>query len=168
MFVEDTLNLFGKRVIQQSRTNLTKKDKNASKSLYNSLKYDLKVSNNKYEVSFSMEDYGNFIDRGVKGVGGTKADGSKWETKKVTNNDFKYSNKRPPAKAFDKWVVRRGLASRDKKGRFVDRNSVKFAIANSVYHTGLETTDFFTIPLEQAFNKLPDDLLKNFLDDIDF
>ena len=29
-----------------------------------------------------MEDYGKFIDKGVKGIGGSKADGSKWKRKK--------------------------------------------------------------------------------------
>lgn len=167
MRVEDVLNTFGKRVIQQSRTNLTKKKKNASKDLYNSLKYKLNVKKNKYELSFEMEDYGSFIDRGVKGVGGTKANGERWKKKKVTNNDFKYKNKKPPAKAFDKWIVRRGIANRDAGGRFTSRKSTSFAIANSVYHTGLETTNFFTRPLENEFNKLPDDLLNGMLGEID-
>ena len=72
----------------------------------------------------------------------------------------------PPTKAFDQWVIKRGLAGRNKKGQFVSRESLKFAIAKSVYHTGLETTNFFTTPLEQNFNKLSDDLLNSFANDI--
>ena len=34
------LNAFGKYVIQQSRSNLTKKGKNSTSDLYNSLKYE--------------------------------------------------------------------------------------------------------------------------------
>ncbi len=104
----NTLEEFGKRVVKQSRQNLTKKKKNASKELYDSLSYNIAESNGTFVLSFSMADYGEFVDRGVKGVGGTKADGSKWNLKKVTNNDFKYKGKMPPAKAFDQWVIKRG------------------------------------------------------------
>ena len=39
--VQNELNKFAKYVIQQSRSNLTKSDKNVSKDLYNSLGYKL-------------------------------------------------------------------------------------------------------------------------------
>ena len=160
MSVKQALDKFGKSVIKQSRTQLSKKDKNASKKLYNSLDYNLKVSKNSFELSFEMEDYGKFIDKGVKGVGGTKADGTKWKQKRVTNNDYKYKTKRPPAKAFSEWTVRRGIAPRNKAGQFTSRKGLMFAIANSVYHTGLETTNFFTRPFEVAFKQLPDELVE--------
>jgi hypothetical protein len=162
MSVKKALDKFGKSVIKQSRTQLSKKDKNASKSLYNSLDYNLKVSKNSFEMSFLMEDYGKFIDAGVKGVGGTKADGSQWKKKKVTNSKFKYKSKRPPAKAFNNWTVRRGIAPRSKGGQFTTRKGLMFAIANSVYHTGLETTNFFTRPFEVAFKQLPEQLVEAF------
>ena len=162
MFVKKALDKFGSSVIKQSRTQLTKKKKNASKGLYDSLDYNLKVSKNSFELSFLMEDYGKFIDKGVKGVGGTKADGSKWKTKRVTNNEYKYKSKRPPASAFSQWTVRRGIAPRNKAGQFTTRRGLMFAIANSVYHTGLETTNFFTKPFEDAFKQLPEDLVEAF------
>lgn len=164
MRVEDVLNTFGKRVIKQSRTNLTKKKKNASNGLYNSLKYNLKVSQNKYELYFEMEDYGAFVDRGVKGAGGVRKSTSKfkrtnnkgklWKLKKVTNNDFKFGKSGGISpKHFTKWAKSKGLSP--------------FAVAKSVYHTGLETTNFFTKPLENEFNKLPNDLLNGMLGEID-
>ena len=167
MLIEDALNKFGKSVVKQSRTQLSKKKKNASKSLYDSIAYSLKVSKNSFELSFEMEDYGKFIDKGVKGVGGTRADGTKWEVKKVANNKYKYKDKRPPASAFNQWVVRRGIAPRNKSGQFTTRKGLMFAIANSVYHTGLETTDFFTRPFEVAFDKLPDELIESFALDVE-
>ena len=39
--IENTLRKYAKYVIQQARTNLTKGKHNASKELYNSLKYEL-------------------------------------------------------------------------------------------------------------------------------
>ena len=136
--LEKELNIFGKEVIKRAKKNLTKnkiKDSNLSKSLKFSVKNNV--------LTFSMNDYGEFIDAGVKGVGGAKADGTKWDTKKVTNRKFQYTNKKPPFMAFNGWSIKKGIAPRNKKGQFTSRKSILFAIANSVYHTGLKTTDFF-------------------------
>ena len=160
MSIKKALDTFGKSVVKQSRTQLSKKKKNASKSLWKSLDYGLKVSKNSFELSFLMEDYGKFIDKGVKGVGGTKADGSTWKKKRVTNNLYKYTNKRPPTKAFNNWTVKKGIAPRSKGGQFTSRKGLMFAIAESVYRTGLETTNFFTRPFEVAFKQLPDELVE--------
>lgn len=152
--VTSTFDKFGKYVVQQAKSNLTRKKKNASKELYNSISYDIKQSKNSFEFSISMEDYGIYIDRGVEGVGGPG-----WDKRVVKYNDFKYRNKRPPSKAFNGWVIRRGIAPRDKNGKFISRKSIMFAIANSVYHRGLETTEFFTLPFTRAFDKLPDEVI---------
>ncbi len=65
---EQALKLFGDYVIQQSRSNLTKGKHNVDNKLYESLRYKLEVENDGVVVSFYMEDYGEFQDRGVKGV----------------------------------------------------------------------------------------------------
>ena len=61
--VQDELNRFAKYVISQSRANLTRGKKNSSKELYNSLKGDVKVSKNSFQLSFLMEEYGLFQDK---------------------------------------------------------------------------------------------------------
>jgi hypothetical protein len=158
--VKKALDVFGKSVVKQARTQLTKKKKNASKKLYESISYDLKVSKNSFQLDFLMEDYGKFIDKGVHGVGGTKADGSKWKKKKVTGSKFRYKSKRPPTKAFNGWVIKKGIAPRSSGGQFTARKGLLFAIAESVFRTGLETTKFFTRPFEVAFKKLPEQVVE--------
>ena len=165
--VEISLNRFAKEVIKQSRANLTRKKINASKQLYKSLGYDLKVHKQSFSLSMLMEDYGEYIDKGVKGVGGTKADGTPWRRKVVTNALYKYRNKKPPATVFDKWSVRKGLAPRTLGGQFTARKSLQFALSQSVYHTGLETTNFFSKPFAKAFKKLPDELVEAFALDLE-
>jgi len=153
----NTLEAFGKKVVKESRQNLTKKQKNASKELYNSIKYNIENKNGSTVLSFEMADYGEYIDKGVKG--------SKDQTR-APKSPYKYTNKMPPTKSLDRWVVKRGLAGRNKKGQFVSRESIKFAIARSIFLKGIETTNFFTRPLEQNFNKLADELLNSFGNDI--
>ena len=136
--LDKELKIFGKEVIKNARRNLDKNKINDSK-LSESLRFTVKDD----VLTFYMNEYGEYVDAGVKGVGGEKADGTKWETKKVTNNKFKYRDKKPPFMAFNGWSIKKGIAPRNKKGQFTSRKSILFAIANSVYHTGLKTTDFF-------------------------
>ena len=143
------LNKFRDYVISQAKANLTRGGKNVSKSLYNSIKSNVKANPNSFEMDFSMEEYGFYQDKGVSG------------TKKKYNTDYKYTNKMPPAKAFDKWVVRKGLAPRE-KGKFTNRKSLSFAIARSVYINGIKPSLFFTKPFEKAIKRLPEDLVQAF------
>ena len=54
------LEKYAKYVIQQSRSNLTKKKNNASKQLYNSLEYRIQGD----KISFLSEKYGEYLDKG--------------------------------------------------------------------------------------------------------
>ena len=147
------LEKYAKYVIQQSRSNLTKKKSNASKTLYNSLEYKIKGS----KVSFLSEKYGEFIDKGVKG--------SKSTYPESLASPFRYTTKQPPSKAFDKWSIRKGIAPRDKKGRFINRQSLNFLIARSIKNKGIRATLFFTKPFERGLDLYGDEIVEGFLND---
>ena len=147
-YLRDELNKFAKYVIQQSRSNLSKGKKNASKELYNSLGYQVSQSAQTTSVAFEMADYGKFQDRGVSG------------TEKKYNTPYKYTNKMPPTKAFDQWVVRKGIAPRGSGGQFAKRQGLKFAIAKTIFKKGIRPSMFFTKPFEAAFKRLPDELVQ--------
>ena len=154
--VQQELNRFAKYVIQQSRTNLTKGKKNSSKALYNSLDYDLNVSQNSFSMSFLMEDYGIFQDKGVSGI------------KKKYNTPYSYTNKMPPPSKMDKWIVRKGLKGiRGKDGKFISRKSLQFMIARSIYNNGIKPSLFFTKPFEKAFKNLDKDIIKAYQLDVE-
>ena len=169
--VEKEFNLFGKRVIKQARTSLTKKKTNATKELYNSMRYETKVfKSGALEFDFFMADYGKFIDEGVQGVGGTKANGERWKVKKSTGR-FKYKpgggKNKPSPKHFSKWLTIKGKGVRDAKGRFIPRKSAQFAVANAVYHQGIEQRDFFRRSFELAYQKLPEDITRAYANDLE-
>jgi hypothetical protein len=151
----DELNKFAKYVIQQSRSNLTKYKKNASKELYNSLGYDLTASTNSFSLAFLMEEYGMYQDKGVSGI------------KKKYDTPFAYTNKRPPASAFSSWVVRKGIAPRDEGGKFTKRKGIQFAIAKTIYEKGIRPSLFFTKPFERAFKRIDQDLIEAFALDVE-
>ena len=73
----------------------------------------------------------------------------------------------PPPSSLDKWSVRKGIAPRDKKGRFIPRQSLNFLIARSIFTYGIKPSLFFTKPFEKAFNDLPPELTNAFAIDIE-
>lgn len=153
------LEAFKKFVIQQSRSRLSKSNKNVSKELYNSLKGNIKVMPNSIAVEFEMEDYGVFQDKGVSG------------TEKKYNTPYSYKSKMPPVKPLADWAKSRNIRLRDEKGKFKkgNYNTIGFLIARSIYRKGIKPSLFFTKPFEQGFKKLPDELINSFgLDVEDF
>tara|TARA_R100000734_G_C3292271_1_gene83953 strand:- start:42 stop:548 length:507 start_codon:yes stop_codon:yes gene_type:complete len=158
---KNILNQFAKYVIQQSRTNLSKGDKNSSKKLYNSLDYKISESSKGIAIQFLMDEYGVYQDKGVRGKKSYYAD------KATSSSPFSYKSKMPPSKAFDKWAVRKGIAPRDKSGKFIPRKTINFLIARSVFNKGIRASLFFTKPFEKAFERLPKDLIKVFINDIE-
>lgn len=146
--VQKALERFRDHVVSVSKRNLTNSKKNSSKKLYNSIKGDVKVMPNSFSIQFTMEDYGVFQDAGVSG------------TKKKYNTPYSYKSKMPPVKAFDKWIVRKGLAPRRSGGQFASRKSLAFLIARSVFRNGIKPSLFFTKPFEAAYNNLPQELVE--------
>ena len=153
---QDALNAFGKYVVQQSRSKLTQSNKNVSKRLYESLGYDLKVMPNSFSMAFLMEEYGEYQDKGVRGVGGTRKTTSRFNKKnnkgkiwkqKGGNSPFSFKEGRKPSvKHFEAWSRSKGLSA--------------FAVRESVYRQGIKASLFFTKPFEAAFKNLPNDIVE--------
>lgn len=142
------LEKFRDYVIQQARSNLSRLQKNSSKKLYDSITGEVKVMPNSMRVFFDMEEYGFYQDKGVSG------------TKRKYDTPFRYTNKMPPPKAFDKWIVKKGIAPRKKDGKFTTRKGLQFAIARSIFEKGIKPSLFFTKPFEAAFKNLPDEMIE--------
>lgn len=156
---QKTLEAFKDFVIQQARTRLTKGNKNVSKSLYDSLKGFVKTTPNAIEVSFEMDEYGLYQDKGVSGK------------QKKYNTPYSFKSKMPPVKPLAEWAKKRNIRLRDEQGRFArgNYNTIGFLIARSIYKKGIKPSLFFTKPFEQGFEKLPDTLIEQFgLDVEDF
>lgn len=154
---KEALNKFAKYVIQQSRSNLTRNNKNYTKSLYDSLKSEVNVGPNSFSLSFIMDEYGLFQDKGVSG------------TEKKYNTPFSYKQKMPPVKPLADWAKFRKIRLRNAKGQFAkgNYNTIGFLIARSIYKKGIKPSLFFTKPFERAFDNLPDELVKAFGLDFD-
>ena len=148
--IQQSLDKFKEGVIKEAKKNLQRQT--STGTLANSLVGKAKVSPNSIEVAFTMKAYGVFQDRGVQGVKGGK-----------TLDNYRYTNKKPPASAFSQWAIKKfPEQTRNSKGQFVSRKSLQFALANHVYNYGIKPTLFFTKPFEKYYKKLPPELLTKY------
>ena len=146
---KEYLNAFAKYVIQQSRSNLSKQNKNVDKKLYDSLDKEIEVGANSFRMAFLMEDYGAYQDKGVSG------------TQKKYNTPFSYKSKKPPLKPITQWVTKRRFQFRNKEtGKFMSYQSTAFLVRNGIFKNGIKPSLFFTKPFEKAFERLPDELIE--------
>lgn len=162
--VDNVIKKFRDYVIQQARSNLTKGGKNVSKELYNSLKGEIVTENGFSIVGFSMDNYGAFQDKGVKG---------KSSSAKAPNSPFKFGSgtgrKGGLTQGISKWVRAKGFQFRDKKtGKFMSYQATAFLITRSIFHKGIKPSLFFTKPFEAGYKKYIDvDLIKAFAQDVE-
>jgi len=161
--VEKELRNFAKYVVTKSRMNLKTSDKNTTGELSKSLDSDVKVSKNSFQLTFLMEDYGVFQDKGVRG---------KTSSTKAPNSPFRFGSgtgkKGGLTEGINKWVKRRRFQFSDKKtGRFMSYNSTAFLISRSIYNKGIAPSLFFTKPFEKAFKNLDKDLIEAYKLDVE-
>jgi hypothetical protein len=161
--IEAVLERFGKYVVQQARANLTRKNKNVSKDLYNSIKWESDASQTgaSFSASLSMLPYGDFQDKGVRGT-----DASPINT---SNSPFRFGKSKGSGKkqgglsdSINKWVKARRIQFRDKKGKFMSYDSTAFLISRSIYRKGIPASFFYSRPFGLAFQKLPAELVEAF------
>ena len=160
--LQKELSKFGKEVIKQSRANLTRMQHKDTNELYNSLKFESKVSKNSFSFDFLMEEYGAYNDKGVKGNNSSS---------RAPQSPFRFgSGRHKIGKAnggmsgvMAKWARRKSFQWKDKKsGKFMSHKSMGYLIARSIYSKGMKPSLFFTKPFEKAFKRLPDDLVEKF------
>lgn len=141
---------FRDTIINEAKANLKSMGKDSTGKLSKSIKGQVKEMPNSISMYFQMEAYGYFQDRGVSGI------------KKKYNTEFSYTTKMPPPSKLDKWIVRKGIAPRDKQGKLMSRKGLQFAIARGIFINGIKPSLFFTKPFEKAFKQMPDVLIQKY------
>tara|TARA_R110000744_G_scaffold143565_2_gene255551 strand:- start:28862 stop:29434 length:573 start_codon:yes stop_codon:yes gene_type:complete len=148
------LQKFGRTVTQTAKKNLAQQKVNASGNLSRSIKYRTYVGKDGIDLNILMDYYGTFIDLGVKGANPNeiyKNNPDKKGKQRAPYSPYSYKDKMPPPSKLDKWSIRRKIAPRDEKGRFVTRKAVDYSIAKSIYFQGISPTMFFTKAFDFAY-----------------
>ena len=160
--IEKYLNSFGKQVVNRAKGNLQKAGKGGN--LKNSITFKVVTEADGFSVQFYMDSYGTFVDKGVSGTK-TKRTFKDYKSKTISS-PYKYTTKQPPSRVLDKWIVKKGIAPRDEKGRFISRKSISFLIARSIKRNGIQGISFFQKPLGLGLKQFGKDLLENVKEDI--
>ena len=170
--LERYLNSFGKYVVKQARTNLTKGKKNDTKSLYNSIDFKVTTNSQGFSVQFFMDNYGTFVDKGVSGTNKTLSF-TNYQGKKITspykfgtNSSRVGKSKGGMSGIMAKWVKKKGFQWRDKKGRFMSHKSMGYIIARSIYSKGIQGISFFQKPLMLGLKQFGKEMLGAVKEDI--
>ena len=149
-----------------------RKTKKSGGTLYND--FDYLVTADKTSVTLEFEfggadDYWAFVDEGVKGAGGFKGSGKMRGGK--TDFIFGSGNYRGKwaefTSAIQKWIKKKGIKGRDKKGKFITNKSLGFLIQRAIYQRGLTRTQFFTKPFTQQLKKQTEIITEAFADDLE-
>lgn len=156
--VQKALDRFKDHIIAQAKRNLTNKDKNVSKKLYNSIEGEVKVFPNSIGMYFSMEEYGAYQDLGVKG---------KNSASKAPQSPYRFGSgtgkKGGLTAAMEKWVTQRRIQFKDRKsGKFMSYKSTAWLMTRSIYSKGIKPSLFFTKPFEAAYKNLPNELIDKY------
>ena len=161
--IQRYINSFGQQVVNRAKGILQKK-KGGKTRLEKTISFELVPIDEGYSVRFFMADYGTFVDKGVSGTKQTQ----KFQNYqgKVISSPYKYTNKQPSSRVLDKWIVKKGIAPRDKEGKFLSRKSITFLIARSIGKKGIKIISFFQKPLGLGLKQFGSDLLKNVKEDI--
>lgn len=148
-------------VIREARKNLQRNRMGRNTRLYKSLRGIVALKQNRDlrgrfgsgkqpQLTFEMNYYGKFVDKGVKG------------TKENAVNkpfSFKKSKKMVNIGAIENFVAKKGIRSRKRK-------SLIFAIAKSIHQKGIKRSLFFTKPLERRKKRYTDKIAAGAADDI--
>ena len=162
--LEKAVKKYAKYVVQQSRTNLSKKGKRLTGKLYDSLEPEFEYdNNNNFFVRFKMADYGAFQDQGVKGTQSSYSESSKSPFKFGTGT----GKRGGLTKGIENWIKLKKFQFRDSRGRFMSYKSMQYIIVNSIWRKGLRATLFFSNPFEKGIQRFGDDFLNAYLLDVE-
>lgn len=175
--LKSALELFRNKVVKQSKANLTRQKKSASRSLYDSIKgSEVKVTKNSLQFNVKMDDYGTFVDKGVKGTDPSKVSpNARIRGQQAPNSPYRFGsgNYRGTWDKFIErlvpWIASKRLRLRDEKGRYKKGNYETIAniVARNIYARGLKPSLFFTKPFQKYYKDLPDDIAEAFALDVE-
>lgn len=133
---------YGKEVETEMKNRLISYGKKATGKLYKSIRSDVREVKGEFILTFRMEDYGLYVDGGVKGHG--KPAGFQGKDKPVvTTGKFKFGSKMPPEGGLKKWLKLKGIPK-----------EASFAVRRSIWIFGIAPTNFFTVPIKRREKQL--------------
>jgi hypothetical protein len=141
--LKKALDEVGKDLVKTMVKKLIEADKKATGNLIRSVDYKVVETANGVIVQLLSEDYLTNVDEGRRP-----------------------GAKQPPTKSLDRWVVAKGIAPRDDKGKFISRQSLKFLIARSIGKKGIKPTNVIKNTINEVYTNKQKLIEKAAIEDI--
>lgn len=141
--LQKALDEVGKDLVKTMVKKLIEADKVATGRLIKSVDYKVVETANGVIVQLLSEDYLTNVDEGRRP-----------------------GAKQPPTKSLDRWVVAKGIAPRDDKGKFISRQSLKFLIARSIAKNGIKPTNVIKNTINEVYTNKQKLIEKAAIEDI--
>ena len=178
--LKNYLDSFGAEVVENAKSNLKAKDKGGGK-LEKSIDFKVVPEGNGFVVQFFMEDYGTFVDKGVKGAGGTIKSGKhkgswggrrhfvNWKGKRQ-DSPYKFGSgkgkKNGIYKGIGSFIRKKGLQPRSEGGQYMTTAGLKIAIVKVLWTKGIHGISFFQKSLMLGMKEYGEHLLGAVKEDI--
>lgn len=139
------LDEFGKQFIEAYRAGLDKKNANASKGLYNSLNFEVKIGKQSINLDILLNDYWKYLEYGCKGT-------------ETSYPDAYYPAHFPPTKAIEEWIKIKPVTPEQRNGKLPTQKQLAFLIARSINRKGIEPRFIFRDAVDDVWEQLKDAL----------
>ena len=143
-------------IVECLKKNLAEHKIKDTGELANSIEMPIKLFGTTLNATLSLEDYYDYVNKGVRGAGGNrKTEGGKylksgphqaWKVRAV-GSPYHFSNLRPPLSALKNWCAKRGLNV--------------FAVQESIFRKGLKPRPFYDECIDESFKGATWDRFKN-------
>lgn len=155
-----TLQSFAKKVQNKAKKNVHDYKINSSGKLRKSIRVDVKDKKEKgYEVSVTMEDYGDLRDAGQLGSKRRILKG--WNKSIFIPRGKGFTDLAPPPEAIKRWIRTKPIRGQG------SLNSMAFLIARKIKTYGIQPGLFFSNAFNDEYKKLEKVILDGLDEDID-
>ena len=177
--IERYLESFAKQVVKDAKKNLA--ESKGDTELSKSIKFRIKQTSNGIRIQFLMSEYGDYVDKGVKGAGGEiksgehkgKWGGRRWYTTwegKRKDSPFQFGSgkgkKNGIYKGIGSFIRKKGLQPRSEGGQFMTTVGLKIAIAKVIWIKGIHGISFFQNSLRKNYSDFAIGFLAGLKEDI--
>ena len=139
------LDSFGKQFIDAYRAGLDAKNANASRDLYNSLNFEVKIGKQSISLDILLNDYWKYLEYGCKGT-------------ETSYPDAYYPAHFPPTKAIEEWIKIKPVIPEQRNGKLPTQKQLAFLIARSINKKGIEPRFIFRDSVDDIWEQLKDAL----------
>ena len=133
----DVMNNLANRIVEKTKEEINKEGLEYSGNLLQKVDMPIKMFGQKIVAELIMADYYDYINQGVRGVGGETKTGMRWKIK-APNSPYFYKDKKPPLFAIYNWSKEKGFNP--------------YVMRNIIYHSGIKPRRYFDRVMDDINN----------------